>query len=131
MDINRGDIFTEIFSTASSSKGINAYFKREFGECHPNAKLNYRQGDIVTSLLKTKMGKTLVINYDMQLPLPYSNRWMLQGIKGVIMRRKAKSIWLIRVMSIINGSRGNLTKRNIITNGGRLISHHNLMGELI
>jgi len=94
MDINRGDIFTEIFSTASSSKGINAYFKREFGEGHPNAKLNYRQGDIVTSLLKTKMGKTLVIYYDMQLPRPYSNRWMLQGIKGVYYEEKS-SIYLV------------------------------------
>ena len=89
MDINRGDIFTEIYSTASASKGINAYFKREFGESHPNGKIQWKQGDIVTSLLKTKMGKTLVINYDMQLPRPYSNRWMLQGTKGVYDEEKA------------------------------------------
>jgi predicted dehydrogenase len=93
MDINRGDIFTEIYSSASASKGINAYFKTEFGENHPNAKLNYKQGDIVTSLLKTKMGKTLVINYDMQLPRPYSNRWMLQGTRGVYDEEKS-SIYL-------------------------------------
>lgn len=93
MDINRGDIFTEIYSTASASKGINAYFKREFGANHPNAKLNYRQGDIVTSLLKTKMGKTLVINYDMQLPRPYSNRWLLEGTLGVYDEEKA-SVYL-------------------------------------
>ena len=83
MDINCGDVFTEIYSTASASRGINDYFKRKFGNDHPNAKLNWRQGDIVTSLLKTKMGKTLVINMDMQLPRPYSNRWVLQGLKGV------------------------------------------------
>ena len=83
MDINRGDIFTEIYSTASASKGINTYFKRKFGNDHPNANLNYKQGDIVTSVLKTKMGKTLVINYDLQLPRPYSNRWLLQGTLGV------------------------------------------------
>jgi hypothetical protein len=93
LDINRGDIFTEIYSTASVSKGINAYFKREFGENHPNANLNYRQGDIVTSLLRTKMGKTLVINFDMQLPRPYSNRWMLQGTLGVYDEEKS-SIYL-------------------------------------
>jgi predicted dehydrogenase len=93
MDINRGDVFTEIYSSASASKGINAYFKREFGENHPNANLKYRQGDIVTSLLKTKMGKTLVINYDLQLPRPYSNRWMLQGLKGVYDEEKS-SIYL-------------------------------------
>jgi predicted dehydrogenase len=83
MDINRGDIFTEIYSTATSSRGINAYFRRKFGNDHPNAKIKWKQGDIVTSLLRTKMGKTLVINYDMQLPRPYSNRWLLEGTMGV------------------------------------------------
>ena len=93
MDINCGDIFTEIYSTASASKGINAYFKRKFGPDHSNANLKYRQGDIVTSLLKTKMGKTLVINYDMQLPRPYSNRWLLEGTLGVYDEEKS-SIYL-------------------------------------
>lgn len=93
MNINRGDIFTEIYSTASASTGINAYFKRKFGNDHPNANLKYRQGDIVTSLLKTKMGKTLVINYDMQLPRPYSNRWLLEGTLGVYDEEKS-SIYL-------------------------------------
>jgi predicted dehydrogenase len=94
MDINRGDIFTEIFSSASASKGINTYFKRKFGNDHPNANLKYRQGDIVTSLLKTKMGKTLVINFDMQLPRPYSNRWLLEGTQGVYDEEKG-SIYLV------------------------------------
>ena len=94
MDINRGDIFTEITSTATASKSINAYFKRRFGNDHPNANLKYKQGDIVTSVLKTKMGKTLVINYDMQLPRPYSNRWMLQGTEGVYHEEK-NSIYLV------------------------------------
>jgi predicted dehydrogenase len=93
MDINRGDSFTEIYSTATASKGINAYFKREFGPDHPNANIKYKQGDIVTSLLKTRLGKTLVINYDMQLPRPYSNRWMLQGTLGVYDEEKS-SIYL-------------------------------------
>jgi predicted dehydrogenase len=93
MDINCGDVFTEIYSTASASKGINAYFKRKFGKDHPNANLKYRQGDIITSILKTKMGKTLVINMDMQLPRPYSNRWMLQGTLGVYDEEKV-SIYL-------------------------------------
>jgi hypothetical protein len=94
MDINRGDVFTEIYSTATASKGINAFFKREFGDGNPNGKLKYRQGDIVTSILKTKMGKTLVINSDMQLPRPYANRWMLQGTKGIYDEEK-NSIFLV------------------------------------
>jgi len=48
LDINCGDAFEEIYSRASASKGINAYFKRKFGNDHPNANLTYKQGDIVS-----------------------------------------------------------------------------------
>ena len=83
MDINCGDAISEIYSVATAPKGINAYFKRRFGEDHPNAKLKFKQGDIVTSTLKTRKGKTIIVNYDMQLPRPYDNRWMIQGTLGV------------------------------------------------
>jgi len=83
MDINCGDVITEIYSVATAPKGINAYFKRRFGDDHPNAKLKFKQGDIVTSTLKTRNGKTIIVNYDMQLPRPYDNRWLIQGTLGV------------------------------------------------
>lgn len=83
LDINCGDYFSHLTSYASDSKGINAYFARKFGSNHPNAKRKYKQGDIVTTLIRTHKGKTIVINYDMQLPRPYDNRWMLQGTEGI------------------------------------------------
>ncbi|GAH43864.1 unnamed protein product, partial [marine sediment metagenome] len=83
LDINCGDYYKHITSTATASKGINAYFARKFGPNHPNAKRKYKQGDIVTSVIETHRGKTIVINYDMQLPRPYDNRWMLQGTEGI------------------------------------------------
>lgn len=83
MDINRGDAFDTMVSIASSSRGINDYFRRKFGPDHPNARREYKQGDVVTSIVRTKQGKTIVINYDMQLPRPYDNRWMIQGTRGI------------------------------------------------
>jgi hypothetical protein len=82
-DINCGDVFATIASTATGSFGINDYFARRFGPDHPGARRKYAQGDIVTSTLKTVGGKTVVVNYDMQLPRPYDNRWMLQGTRGL------------------------------------------------
>jgi hypothetical protein len=41
------------------------------------------QGDIVTTVVKTHKGRTIVINNDMQLPRPYDNRWVIQGTLGV------------------------------------------------
>ena len=83
MDIGCGDYFDYATSTATSSLGINAYFARKFGPDHPGAKRKYAQGDIVTTVVKTHQGKTIVINYDMQLPRPYDNRWMIQGTLGI------------------------------------------------
>jgi len=83
MDIGCGDYYAHVTSTASDSKGINAYFVRKFGPDHPNAKRKYKQGDIVSSVVRTHKGKTIVLDYDMQLPRPYDNRWLIQGTHGL------------------------------------------------
>jgi len=83
MDIGCGDYFDRITSTATDGFGINDYFVRKFGPDHPNAKRDFAQGDIVTTVVRTKRGKSIVINYDMQLPRPYDNRWMVQGTRGL------------------------------------------------
>jgi predicted dehydrogenase len=83
MNIGCGDYFDQITSTATDSFGINDYFLRRFGRNHPNSKRKYAQGDIVSTVVRTKMGKSVVVNYDMQLPRPYDNRWMLQGTRGI------------------------------------------------
>lgn len=83
MNIGCGDYFDYITSTATDCFGINDYFIHKFGPDHPNAKRKYTQGDIVTTVVRTKKGKSIVINYDMQLPRPYDNRWTIQGTRGI------------------------------------------------
>ncbi|MHC4596358.1 MAG: Gfo/Idh/MocA family oxidoreductase, partial [Planctomycetota bacterium] len=83
MDINCGDYFDYITATATDAVGINEYFASKFGPEHPNAKRKFAQGDIVTTVVRTKKGKSIVINYDMQLPRPYDNRWLVQGTRGL------------------------------------------------
>ncbi|MFH1719335.1 MAG: Gfo/Idh/MocA family oxidoreductase [Planctomycetota bacterium] len=83
MDINCGDCFDYVTSTATDGFGINDMFERKFGRDHPGAKRKYAQGDIVTTVIRTKMGKSIVSNYDMQLPRPYDNRWLIQGTRGL------------------------------------------------
>ena len=83
MDINCGDYFDYITATATDAVGINEYFATKFGPDHPNAKRKFAQGDVVTTVVRTKKGKSIVINYDMQLPRPYDNRWLIQGTRGL------------------------------------------------
>ena len=44
-------------------------------------------------MVKTKMGNTIVINYDMQLPRPYDNRWEIQGTDGLYNEQR-KAVYL-------------------------------------
>ena len=83
MDINCGDCLDYLTSTATNCFGINDMFERKFGKGHPGATRRYAQGDIVTTVIRTKMGKSIVSNYDMQLPRPYDNRWLIQGTRGL------------------------------------------------
>ncbi len=83
MNIGCGDYFDYITSTATDPFGPKDYFTRKHGPDHSLAKQKYTQGDIVSSVVRTKKGKTIVINFDMQLPRPYDNRWMIQGTRGI------------------------------------------------
>jgi predicted dehydrogenase len=82
MDINCGDYYDTITSTATDCFSIYDYFKRNFPD-HPNGKKKYKQGDVVTTVVRTKKGKSIVINFDMQSPRPYDNRWTVQGTRGI------------------------------------------------
>jgi predicted dehydrogenase len=83
MDINCGDAFDYLTATATDPFGPKDYFTRTLGADHHLARQTYTQGDIVTSVVRTKKGRTIVINNDMQLPRPYDNRWLIQGTRGL------------------------------------------------
>ncbi|MDO8541845.1 MAG: Gfo/Idh/MocA family oxidoreductase [Opitutaceae bacterium] len=83
MDINCGDRFDTVVSMASRSLGIQDQLDRKHGKDHAPAKLPYKQGDIVTTMVRTSKGNTVVIAMDMQLPRPYDNRWQIQGTRGL------------------------------------------------
>jgi predicted dehydrogenase len=93
MNIGCGDYYDKVVSMANRSLGINHYFSTKFGANHPNAKRKYAQGDIVSTMVKTKLGNTIVINYDMQLPRPYDNRWEIQGTEGLYNEQR-KAVYL-------------------------------------
>jgi len=92
-NINCGDYYNTLTSTATDSFVINEYFKRRFPG-HANGERKYAQGDIVTTVVRTKLGKSIVINYDMQSPRPYDNRWMVQGTRGIYNEQR-NSVYLL------------------------------------
>ncbi len=94
MNLGCGDYFASAVSMANREMGINAYFARKFGPKHPYAKAKFAQGDIVTTLIRTKLGNTIYVKYDMQLPRPYDNQWELQGTLGIYNEQR-NAIYLV------------------------------------
>ena len=83
MDINCGDQFHYLTSAATISRGMNTEIAKRFGKNHPNATREYALGDVVTTVIRTRLGRTITINHDTQSPRPYSNMTKIQGTKGL------------------------------------------------
>jgi len=83
LDINRGDRFTYLVSMSTKSRGLNHEIIKKFGPNHPNAKLQYTQGDINTTLIRTHNGLTVTLYHDTQTPRPYDLIFRVQGTEGI------------------------------------------------
>jgi hypothetical protein len=85
VDINRGNRLTKLSSISTKSRGLNRYVAKHAkgGENHPNAKIRYKQGDIVTTHLQTANGETIVLTLDTSSPRPYNLGFRVQGTNGL------------------------------------------------
>lgn len=83
-NINRGNRFTNLVSFASKARGLAAYVEK-LSPGNPNAKLNYKNGDVVTTMINCANGETVMLSHDVHLPRPYSLGFRVQGTKGLWM----------------------------------------------
>jgi predicted dehydrogenase len=82
-DINRGNRFLSMTSHATKGIGLHKYIVKHGGEDHPNAKLKFKQGDIITSTIDTANGETIIVTHDCNSPRPYSLGFRVQGSEGL------------------------------------------------
>jgi hypothetical protein len=85
IDINRGNRFTELVSYSTKSRGLHNFVVEAGGEDHPNAKVDFKLGDIVTTMIKCANGETILLQHDTNLPRPYSLGFRVQGTRGIWM----------------------------------------------
>jgi predicted dehydrogenase len=87
LDINRGNRFLFLTSTASKSRGLHDYIVNHpaGGEKHPNAKVEWKLGDVITTVVKANNGETIIISHDTNLVRPYSLGFRVQGTRGIWM----------------------------------------------
>jgi len=82
-DVNRGNRFVSMTSHSTKSIGINKYIVENGGADHPNAKLKWKQGDVITSTIDTANGETIIVTHDCNSPRPYSLGFRVQGSQGL------------------------------------------------
>ncbi len=85
VDINRGNRFVSLNAFASKARGLHEYVVNKGGASHPNAKVEFKLGDLVTTHIKCANGETILLQHDTNLPRPYSLGFRVQGTKGLWM----------------------------------------------
>ena len=93
LNINRGNRLLHLTSTSSQSRGLNKYIIDKGGANHPNAKIKFKLGDVVTTVIKCAKGQTIMLSHDTNSPRPYSLNFRIQGTEGIWMKDN-KSIYI-------------------------------------
>ena len=71
-------------SFASKSVGLKQYAKETYGEDSRHAKIDYKQGDIVNTIITCAGGETILLTLDTTLPRThYSRNISVRGTKGM------------------------------------------------
>lgn len=82
LNLHRGDKMNYLVSVSSDQFGMSLYAKDKFPSNEPKTKQNYLLGDMNTTIIKTQMGKTIMLQHDITSPRPYSRHHLISGTKG-------------------------------------------------
>ena len=76
--IGRGDTFSHLTSMSSLEKSLSEYAKKK-----KSSYTDIKCGDMNTTLIKTALGKTIMLQFDVHTGGPYSRINKVQGTKGL------------------------------------------------
>ncbi|HIG90620.1 MAG TPA: Gfo/Idh/MocA family oxidoreductase [Flavobacteriaceae bacterium] len=85
MNLSRGDDnFNSLISYSTPALGRKLYAEKNYPANHKWNKLDYKNGDLNTSIIKTSLGRTIMVQWDETSPRPYSRHNLIQGTKGTL-----------------------------------------------
>ena len=84
MDINRGDRFDFLVSVDSKQAGFEEVGKGLHSDDPWRSGLKVKMGDMNTSIIKTVMGRTIMVQHNVGTAHPYSRLNLIQGTRGVL-----------------------------------------------
>jgi predicted dehydrogenase len=78
------DMFERLVSFSSPARGRALYAKTNFPAGHKWNQMKFECGDISTQIIKTRMGRTILVQWDETNPRPYTRHNLIQGTKGAL-----------------------------------------------
>lgn len=82
MDINRGDVMTDVISVSSGAFAHREYAAAKYPPDAWQNKIRWETGDMNTSIIRTAKRRTIMMQLDMSTVRPYSRLNLVQGTKG-------------------------------------------------
>ena len=85
LSLNRGNKMNSLVCVSSKSRGLKHYAANRFGSGSKYAAIDYKQGDIVNTLITCENGETILLTLDTTLPRPYyCQDFSIRGTKAMI-----------------------------------------------
>lgn len=78
------DNFASMVSYSTPAMGRKRYAEKNYEADHKWNQLDYKGGDLNTSIIKTTMGRTVMVQWDETSPRPYSRLNLIQGTSGCL-----------------------------------------------
>jgi predicted dehydrogenase len=87
LDVNSGNRFVSLSATASKARGLDDWTEENLEADHPAQDVEWRHGDVITTVLKCANGETVEVTHDVSLPRPYGRMYRVQGTDGLWQHR--------------------------------------------
>ncbi|MBR6807593.1 MAG: Gfo/Idh/MocA family oxidoreductase [Clostridia bacterium] len=82
LNINHGNRILSLSSFASKARGLKEFVNSHAEDYPELVGRDFRQGDIITTVITCADGATVVLNLDTTLPRTYSRKFTVRGTKG-------------------------------------------------
>ena len=83
LNINRGNRILSVVSVASKARGVHHCIEKNRPDDSELMRADWKEGDVVTSILRCAGGETIVLTHACTLPRPYSRDGRIQGTRGL------------------------------------------------
>jgi predicted dehydrogenase len=78
------DMFERLVSFATPAFGRAEFAREHFPPDHKWNRMKFECGDLSTQLIKTRLGRTIMVQWDETSPRPYSRHNLIMGTKGTL-----------------------------------------------